>query len=463
MKSVLYLLELYKFHPVLQFPIDGMHLKNVITKHLMGCCSGCRYVNYPKRGTITAAQRAAIAAENESIKAFQMKARDRRTVNARWAKLDAPSSVYVRSRLPFKESKRKRRRADVREPDPLETLRGAKNAKCIDRLLICELAPFLFKDIIIKNRVCSRIFRKLLRALAVVGEDGMAAYTAPVLSKLLIDFDRHFPESLRQGVFHLAIHYAYECQLWGGAKNTHAFGYESAYGVLSRHVKNRRSPEANLIASQGQIMLCSALYNDEVQHCLDSMNLGHLSESFGQASLSSRHCYLTGSGTILLKQSLKILKKQVKHSPNLHINRRSIVRARSYKSANCHGRVFVVKNKLLDEKTRRREIQSYSVLKWDNGSTVRTEHRSFLIQVARISGFYRVYCKDPDDSDNLLEHDLVLTKVYKARRMKHDILAPYTVMKDTVCEILVPVTSLHLQPTIAVIPGTADAAIWGIH
>ena len=390
--------------------------------------------------------------ENKTLNEFRINPDDKRLINERWAAAVAPSSVFVKSRQPFKVKKSN----SEEKADNFNTVKGSK---CIDALLFCEWAPILLKGIIIKDIPTTNLIIKLLRATSVLLEDGMADLIKAHLLDLLTQFDAKLPQSMRQSVFHSLIHIIHESKYWNSARNTWCFGMESSYGILSRYVKNRRHPASNLIVSQGQTLLANALYNEDVEACLDSNGMAEVKEALTAKSTSS--CYLCGVLTPLLQRDSRVIKNLVP-SRDIPVGGR-ILSVSSALSASCYGRKMVPKNLALDLKIPTRVIQSYCILRGSDGKTVHfTAARSRLVlQVGRILGLYAVTMKDAAGFTEDIEYAKL--SIYKAYRPASNVLEPYKINERTARTKLMRLQRLHLQPALFTVPGSEAFAVYGIH
>lgn len=470
MKAPCYLLDLPQFDPLQDVPLDGMHVTKGIADRMKGLMNGSLKLKVPKLTLPRSAERLpppqreaerkrrrqiqrSFQMENKTLNEFRISRDDKRLVNERWANAVAPSSVYVKSRHPFKLSKSN----SDEKTDAYDTLKGSK---CIDALLFCEWAPILLKDIIIKDIPTSKLIIKLLRATSVLLEDGMADLVKPHLLRLLSQFDAKLPQSMRQSVFHSLIHIIHESKHWNSARNTWCFGMESAYGILSRYVKSRRHPASNLLISQGQTLLSNAMYNEDVAACLDSNGMAEVKEAL--VAKPANRSYLCGDLTPLLQRDRWVIKNLVP-SRDIPVGGR-ILSVSSASSASCHGRTMVAKNLALDQKKPKRVIQSYCILRGSDGKTVHFTNASrtrLVICVGRILGLYAVTMEGAAGFTEDIEYAKLTA--YKAYRPASNVLKPYRINERTAQTRLVRLQRLHLQPALFTVPGSESFAVYGVH
>ena len=475
LKAPLVLLELPDFDPILDLPNDLMHSAKGAVDKIKDLLSGSLALKVPamreskrsqnlppderaeyKRRQV--ATRQSFIEENRTLKQFKISARDRRIVNERWSRVTAPAAVYVKSRTPFSVKKQDN---DELKEDIKDTLyhNTSKGGKCIDALLFASWAPVLFEDIIIKDRVTTARIVALLRAIFVLSENQMAKIVQPKLLALLTDFDNRLPQSMRQSVFHGLVHISSECQHWNSARNTWCFGMESAYGILSRYVTNRRHPASNLLISQGQNILTEALYNDNIEGILHNHGLADVSRLLRADAGGHELC---GKPQAVMRHEKQEILRLLLNPPPHPLRVHALYK---YKTASCHGRTFVIRSHALDEKMPKRSVQSYCIVFGSDGRVValtgRGRRGTYLrIKVGRILGFYSLQCKDAGGYDSF--HNYVKLAMFNALRPMHNILEPYT-LSDTPTIQVLKLSRLHLQPAIHMIPGTEKAGVYGIH
>jgi hypothetical protein len=89
--------------------------------------------------------------------------------------------------------------------------------------------------------------------------------------------------------------------------------------------------------------------------------------------------------------------------------------------------------------------------------TVDERRRELSITIGRIYGLYCIELAPTQLTET------VLLKIYKATRQMNDILQPYRVKEDNIQYAFVPVSALHLSPSIASCPESGDLLVYGIH
>ncbi len=337
----------------------------------------------------------------------------------------------------------------------------SKATKCIDTLLGCASAPFLLRGMRVEgNHNCVRTAERISRLLFVCTEDVACQYiTDDYVASLMRKFDRQFPDSLRQIVFHLIRHMVKDARRFGSARNTWAYPMESFYGSLSRHALSRRHPGTNVYATQTLRIITGSLLSGDFEE--SAVAMGFDRRFFRAAFLcgNAEPPSLRGKGRKLSRRKLRRLSRRFQiygGAANFPINK-----AWAFKSCTSRGRTFLP-NKDDGSKD---DVKSFVVLPHSaDGKIVHLSPsnsrrpRYLEIAVGRIKGLFEIAFLDGSRAA------YAEVTIRTGRRPTADILKPYTLLPDP-NTVFVPLARgmLHLQPNVHVSPDTGLIQVYSIN
>jgi len=345
----------------------------------------------------------------------------------------------------------------------------------IDALFFCALSPYLLYGLRIKNQETSAATIKLLRSMYTLAEEVTYAPVARGMLKTMKDFERLFPKSLRQPVFHLLTHLARESLHNGCVRNTWCFPAESAYGRLAQRAENRAHIAVNIMASHFENMTtCALMSNKRVASSVQALGItAHTPKTPRDIFMRSSEGTLTGVGNVVEKGSsvFRQLKKGIKAFTQKY-RLDSVVSHRTALTKN--GRILRTKNRV----TKLNAISSfviYTPADEDNVVHKNIDHKRLHVFVGRILKFFRCGFKARDKERGGKRHrfveDLVLLKVTRATKRISRPHEPFSLKVGAqTYEKYIGLQDLYLQPSLSADPATADAhaehkriLIYGIH
>ena len=301
----------------------------------------------------------------------------------------------------------------------------------------------------------------LMRILYVCCEDQYL--TKDNVSDTLRKFSSRFPNSMHQCVFHLILHTVTDAKRFGCARNSWCFLSENFYGVLGRHCKSKREQAQNIMITQGQRLLVGGSTCKELlTSCLRiGLKQEHYDNVFRVSMRGNGEAGLRGTGNRLNRTERFKMYEQIL---NCGFNCDPPKNVWSFTSAASHGRTWRVKQSGGDDEGG--VSCSLTVVqrnRWGAGrrGNVLVEkdegRRELSIMVGRIYGLYCIQLAHKEETE------AVLLKVYKATRPMEDILQPYKVRERRSHYAFLPISALHLSPSIASCPDSGSLMVYGIH